>query len=417
VSKRINHPSSNQFSKSKSSNSYHKHMSGIFKPGFVIAFELGDEGDRRNDWCKDRYFWASQGITLQHNNPGADPATIHVGDSIRIQPQILPVGLQGAVGEFRVLSRIDQIRAWVCYTSTVPPDSGIKITLPSIDDMNPPSLVTPPQVSPYFVSSLLDNPPVPRPVVPSEWNLSPNWFPTASDLVPPNREVHCCVLANTYGISYFGSALPGTVGDNTLLMPADFGKFSICTSNTQAQRNITLLSVFHRIGGLRTPVEFGFVSGSSNDSSVDRTQFTVEISVVEQHDSVEPIIRGVIESSALKDIPFKPSKQPLKSLNLKKNSYQCPERLAKILCQPDEIVDDVAKNVAGLIDSESGSGTKLHVTLPPQGDFVALLLQAEIDTDEEVGSVHVFDIVQTDKHTGKRGGHRVGIIVAGRSDQ
>jgi hypothetical protein len=90
---------------------------------------------------------------------------------------------------------------------------------------------------------------------------------------------------------------------------------------------------------------------------------------------------------------------------LTRNTYECKGWLARLIREAEEILEEVIEAVEHPFPHSS----RLRLRLPPNG-VQPLLLQLELDDALPPGSVHVFDITQTDS-TGKRGGIRVGAIV------
>jgi hypothetical protein len=132
----------------------------------------------------------------------------------------------------------------------------------------------------------------------------------------------------------------------------------------------------------------------------------------EKEGEVDPVVRKILESSSdYKDLLLKPSMTPFKSIRLRKNHHKCHGWLEKIICEAEEIVEDVVEDVERLVGCDKdGKGTRLHVKVP-SGGIVSMLLEAEHSENEEVGSVHVLDITQTDDVTGQRGVYTIGVVV------
>jgi hypothetical protein len=77
-----------------------------------------------------------------------------------------------------------------------------------------------------------------------------------------------------------------------------------------------------------------------------------------------------------------------------------------------DVIEDIESLLTGKpIPPHKQPQQSLRITAPSSGIY-PLLFQAQFDPTETVGSVHVFDIVQTDQQSGKRGGIRVAIVVA-----
>jgi hypothetical protein len=229
----------------------------------------------------------------------------------------------------------------------------------------------------------------------SPLSLSP-WVPSSSDLLTPGVAVHVCVQVAMTGI--FDSDPGGanmTVGYE---IPTDnLSEFNICNVPQQAQRNITLYPWFPMMR-----VWFPFLSGIPIGRREQERSFTLSIAPVEQdRDSIDPVVKGVIESSVYKDLPLKPGTLDSESISLKKFTEKCNAYVESILCEPESITEDNCK----------GTGKHVHITLPPKGEFVSMLLEASIPEGVQVGTVYAFDVVQVNDTSGERGGYRIGVIV------
>ncbi len=105
---------------------------------------------------------------------------------------------------------------------------------------------------------------------------------------------------------------------------------------------------------------------------------------------------------------MQPATSDPRDFGLHKYSPRCEGYLAEIICEAEECFEDLIETVEGRPDCER-HGRRIKLNLPPNG-LQPLLLQIEIDGGEPVGTVHVFDIVQTET-SGRRGGIRVGAVV------
>ncbi|EON67337.1 hypothetical protein W97_06590 [Coniosporium apollinis CBS 100218] len=92
------------------------------------------------------------------------------------------------------------------------------------------------------------------------------------------------------------------------------------------------------------------------------------------------------------------------------------EYLTKITVKPEKITEDVVPDfeklfgLEGAGDGQGSTGIGTRLQLSTKG-LTNLLLEAELSDREEVGAVHVFDIVQTDQESGERGRIRIAAVV------
>jgi hypothetical protein len=378
--------------------------------GFMIPLNEKDwisSGDRSNNWCGDPLIatYLNENIFLQ----GANVFTTPEGEAVKIQ-----VGIQGVVEPPNVepatnLGVVQHVQAWVCYPNTSnQPHPGLLV--PSMQGLNPawtgshvlegvdptsnpeayqdvggqaPSFV-------YFLAS-----------------LSPQWIPTAEDLVPPNQTGYCCIFATCQGLApAVQDGDGGYLGDGvgTFVPPnADPSSLiDICTSPYQGQRNIAIVYDRVRVSGSNL-LQFGFLAVGS---SVGRPkQVVLEVTPVRQLGQVDPAVLRVLKAGPHRDLPLQPASSGLKGLRLSKNTYECKGYLARIILEAEEIAEEVIE----ALEHPFRHTSRLRLKLPPKG-IQPMLLTVELDASLPPGSVHTFDITQTDE-TGKRGGIRVAAIV------
>jgi hypothetical protein len=374
--------------------------------GFIIPLDLNDylnKGQRVN-WCGAQPWWTNQNIQLSNTSAGSTAA--NVGDVVTVQ-----VGIQGVSSDrgFTEEAQVDHVQAWVCYPNTVP---GRASTSLIVDSMQPALGRVPPALdltgSPavLFGSSQVSDYQSPG-VSYQLFNLTPTWTPTTADILPPNTTAHCCIVATCQGIEDVnGDAIP--VGLFVPVPANDLSGIDICNDPHEGQTNITIFPIAKKgqIRGLEGG--FAFLSGAANREV--RKQVTVEVQPVIQGGEVDPAVLRVLKSGPWGSLPLKPATKPPKAISLRKNTHHCEGWLAKIICEAEEIVEEVIEAVERLLGvGGKWPGHRLKLTLPPNG-MQPLVFQAEVDADEDPGTVHVFDIQQTDE-TGERGGIRVGVVV------
>ncbi|KAJ9666292.1 hypothetical protein H2201_003480 [Coniosporium apollinis] len=346
-------------------------------PGFFISIDNQTDTGVRNNICSTSTpWWANQSIGF--GGTRADTATVD-------QPVTIQVQLRGTPGPPFVRSRIDTVQAWATYPNTIGGRSAKSLIVPSMQEGNPDR-----QTPPYLESAVFctSGPPDADPAtgvsVPAP--LTPAWTPQARDLVRPNTQAHCCIVVTASG-------------------------------RYQGQRNVFINpAAQNRISGSITPVNFGFLSGHAiPDRGLGR--FTIDIIPLPQREGIDPAIHRILASSdAYKGLPLKASTTPVKSIKLGKNRHPPGEYLEKITVEAEKIAEDVVPDFeklfglegAGVGQATTGMGTRLHLSTK---GLTNLLLEAELSEKEEVGAVHVFDVVQTDQESGERGGIRIAAVV------
>jgi hypothetical protein len=262
----------------------------------------------------------------------------------------------------------------------------------------PPTLPNPPAIC--FGGAPDD----PAPVTTNFLNLTPVWKPIADDLLPPNQDGHVCIVANCAGIA----DVNGDQAPIGFTIPNDdLTQIDICNNPQQGQLNITVLPApIHKRGAL----QFGFLSGLA--TSERRGQVVLDIVPVEQGGGVDAAVLNVLKSGPFRNLSFRPVNTPLRYLALHKNPHECRGWLAKVIREAEDIVEDIIEDVErvlGVRGPGSGMGTRLRLTLPPNG-LQPLVFEAETAPGEIPGNVHVFDVVQTEQATGNRGGYRIAVV-------
>ncbi|KAJ9636319.1 hypothetical protein H2199_007994 [Coniosporium tulheliwenetii] len=372
-------------------------------PGFFISIDNQTDTGVRNNICSTSTpWWANQSIGF--GGTRADTATVD-------QPVTIQVQLRGTPGPPFVRSRIDTVQAWATYPNTIGGRSAKSLIVPSMQEGNPDR-----QTPPYLESAVFctSGPPDADPAtgvsVPAP--LTPAWTPQARDLVRPNTQAHCCIVVTASGVFGDEETPDGeSIGDDEL------SYIDICNKRYQGQRNVFINpAAQNRISGSITPVNFGFLSGHAiPDRGLGR--FTIDIIPLPQREGIDPAIHRILASSdAYKGLPLKASTTPVKSIKLGKNRHPPGEYLEKITVEAEKIAEDVVPDFeklfglegAGVGQATTGMGTRLHLSTK---GLTNLLLEAELSEKEEVGAVHVFDVVQTDQESGERGGIRIAAVV------
>lgn len=183
---------------------------------------------------------------------------------------------------------------------------------------------------------------------------------------------------------------------------------NICTDAHQGQRNITVLPVGVGMRGGKSAGlgDFGFLAGGVLGREQERV--VVEITLVAQPNGIDPVVKRVLEAGPWNGLPLRPATSRPRGFGLRKNPHRCEGWLAKIICDAEEFVEELIAKVEGRPDVEK-RGRRIALKLPPKG-IQPMLFQMELNESDQPGSVHVFDIVQTDQ-SGRRGGIRVGVVV------
>ena len=369
--------------------------------GFVIPLDFNDwfitHGDRTN-WCTPPHvWWTNENIFLQGSSLG--PTEAKVGDTVTIA-----VGIQGVLdagGEFGGAANVQNVQAWVCYPSPTAGRSSVALVLPSMQSSNPAFAGNQTLIPSSDATDYQNTVDVPYFL----FSLSPTWTPTVADLVPPNTDTHCCIIATSAGLADVDDKGNGNpVGT---FVPANSNLASlidICDEPHQGQVNITIVPLgAHKRAGGRLVQEFGFLAAGL---SADRpTQVVLEVTPVPQQNQVDPAVLRALKGGPYRDLPPQPASSGLKGLRLSKNTYECKGWLGKLIREAEKILEEVIEAV----DHPFRHSSRLRLHLPPNG-VQPLLLQIELDAALPPGSVHAFDITQTEA-SGKRGGIRVGAVV------
>lgn len=370
--------------------------------GFIISLDnLSDNGARIN-WCSAQPFWTNQ--SMQLSGTSIDNATARVGDSVTVQVEVRGLFWTNEQGQtFTQENSVNSIQAWACYPNTVPGTFNQSLIVFSMNPANSGRSLPPTLPSPAICFG--GSPDDPAPSTTGFLNLTPVWKPVSDDLLPPNQDGHVCLIATCAGFA-------DTNGDDapigTTIANDDVTQFDICNNPQQGQRNITILPIpMHGRVGLSQ--QFGFLCGIADPKR--QARLVLDIVPFRQGNVVDPAVLNLLQSGPNRNLTFRPANTPLKTIRLAKNPHKCQGWLAKIVCEAEDIVEDIAEDIEGLFGhgDGNGKGSRLRVTVPP-GGFQPLIFEAEFDPSETPGNVHVFDVTQTDQNTGERGGYRIAVV-------
>jgi hypothetical protein len=294
---------------------------------------------------------------------------------------------------------IQRAQAWVCYPNTVAGAADATLVVPSMQNNHFASF-----------SNLTANAPIVFGDSPYEdpqgagfqWISLSSWIPAEEDfLEQANNGGHCCVIANVAGLSDVdledgpsGESVGTVITDNSQLN----NDIDVCTSLYQAQRNIVITDL--KDGMIRFP----FLSGTPRQAR--NMQTSVSVTAVNQGNQIDPVIQKILATGPYKNLPLKPATKPPTSLRLAPHKdYKWNTWLCRIVREAEEILEELL----GFDLHPFGGGHQLHLNLPAHG-LQPVELNVAVDPDEPAGTVHVFDIVQTNEG-GAHGGIRVGAIV------
>ncbi len=378
--------------------------------GFMIPLNQSDwtNSGQRMNWCDPSNAWYLNGNIFLKTLAGNFTVAPQVSEAVTIQ-----VGIQGVIAPpgTKNLAALQKVQAWACYPSPTSGTSAASLVLPSMQSSNPTWTGQQPIVGADPVSN------------PGDYqttdglsfayylaSLSPTWTPTSGDLVPPNTAAHCCIIANSAGVydaqsdgnsGYLGYGAGSPIPNNAELASL----INICNFPYQGQLNIAIVPL--PIGQIRTGSslvrEFGFLAAGLR---TDRpTQAVLEVTSVRQLGQVDPAVLRVLKAGPHRDLFLQPASSGLKGLRLSKNNYECQGHLARLILEAEEIAEEVIE----ALEHPFRHTSRLRLKLPPKG-VQPMLLRVELDASLPPGSVHTFDITQTDK-SGKCGGIRVAAIV------
>jgi len=175
----------------------------------------------------------------------------------------------------------------------------------------------------------------------------------------------------------------------------------------QGQRNIHIVPRSQGAGG---QIRFGFLAG--DPVLREPSKIVLNVARVPQAGAVDTAVLSVLNSSRFRALPLHPAANPPKSVSLARNPHKCHGRLAEIICEATEIIEDLIEDLEHLLGIGHGSGgigTRLRLSLPPNG-LQPLLFEADFDPTDDIGSVQVFDVVQTDEASARDGGFRLAVV-------
>ena len=304
--------------------------------GFIIPLNLNDylpfigkpQGDRTS-WCAlpppplmGQPWYTNDNIQLSGSSLG--PTSAKVGDTVSIQ-----VGVQGvSVGqEGTVEDQVLHVQAWVCYPNTVPGRAGPLVAsmltgpTPAKDLTAMPKMIVGSgafsdyQNAPSFFQFTLDNP----------------WKPQQADIIPPNVDAHCCILATCQGLADVNNGGGVEVG---LFVPGkNLSQIDVCSEPHEGQTNITILPIKHGMRGLLG--DFGFLSGGITGA------VALEVTPLAQPNGIDPVVFRSLRAGPWSHLPLRPATANPRSLVLRKNPHRFDGHLATIICDADEFNEDL----------------------------------------------------------------------------
>jgi hypothetical protein len=293
------------------------------------------------------------------------------------------------------------VQAWVCYPNTVPGLAGPIV----------PSMMTGPTPakdltgSPYLIfgSSNATDYQAPGPSF-VQFTLDNTWSPQPGDIIPPNTQAHCCIIATSQGVANVNDGGGATVGH--FIPGNNLSPINICSDPHEGQTNITILPI---PGGGHHRLRFGdFAFFCGTGGHKERAQIAVEVRAVEQARGVDPALLRVLRAGPWRDLPLRPAKSQPHGFGLRKNPHRLTGHLATLIGEAENFTEDRIEKVDGR-PGENRRGQRIGLTLP-HGGLQSLLLELELDGTEPVGTVHALDVVQTGS-SNRQGGIRIGAVV------
>lgn len=373
--------------------------------GFMIPLDHTDwtnNGDRTN-WCSSQVWWTNQNIALKGSSLG--PTDAKVGE-----PVTITVGIQGVVGPEgdTELAVIQNVKAWACYPSPTAGRTSASLVLPSMQSTNPSFSGN----LPVFGSNPVFNPGDYQDSSQGFYSLvalGGTWTPSTEDLVPPNENTHCCIVAACAGLAqaeesgglYTGNPVGEAVPTNSDLA----SRIDICSSPYQGQTNIAIVPLSAH--GMRVPGglahEFGFLAAASDATGV--TSPALQVAPIRLKTEVDPFLLRLLQSGPYRDLPWKRALSGLKRLRLVRNPHECRGFLRTLIVGAEQIVEETIESA----EHPFREGSRLRLRLPPRG-VQPLVVQIELDASLSPGSIFEFDITQMEAD-GKHGGIRIVAII------
>lgn len=395
-------------------------------PGNLVAGQPSDEGDRSNLCTANRNppFWTNQSIELTNTSFGTPSTSAKVGDSAIVQVTCY------AGSGISYTNYIKTIQAWVCYPNSVPNEPNffnLNTVVPSMNPMflhskSPPSWSSaPPGV--YITASMAED-------VPNDYvgpplgtlpGLAPPWQPIEQDILaapsglqPPN-EAHACIVVTSSGTS---DASGSTQNVGFSAAGNDPTGVDVCSDGHAGQLNINIFGALP--GGLdRGPrAGFAFLAGTA---AREKAALSVTVSRVIQNEQIDPVVLKFLRAGPYGKLPLRPSNTAPTSFGLMKNGHALHHSwLGKFFEEVEDELKEAIEDIEHVLSGTRLSPDKLpkrsiNVKAPSSGIY-PLLFHAEFDPGEPAGNVHVFDIVQTDERTGRRGGIRVAAVIARKQE-
>jgi hypothetical protein len=157
-----------------------------------------------------------------------------------------------------------------------------------------------------------------------------------------------------------------------------------------------------------------FLSGTA--AAGRESKISVAVNHVDQNNRIDPAILKFVRAGPYGKLPLKPSNTAPRSFGLMKNGHALRHSwLGKFFREIEDELREAIEDVEHWLTRAPLPADKLPQQLikvaAPASGIYPLLFEAEFDPGEPVGTVHVFDIVQIDEQTGRRGGIRVATII------
>jgi hypothetical protein len=232
-----------------------------------------------------------------------------------------------------------------------------------------------------------------------------------------NNEVHACILVNSFGDS---QGVPVGVNPASAVDPTGV---NVLNNPHVGQLNIAIQGTAMP-GKKRSPTPGGpdgpaarlaFLAGVPDIGR--RAALSVTVKHVDQGAQIDPTVLRALQASRYASLPLKPSNAPPPTFGLMPNPHALRHGwLSQFFTEIEDELKELLADFESLIfgrplPSHKRPKPSVSITTPTSGIY-PLLLQAQFDPSEAAGSVHVFDILQTDPVTGEQGGIRVAMVVA-----
>ena len=391
-------------------------------PGNIVAGQPPDEGDRTNLCTVNRNppFWTNQSIQLANTSFGSPSSSAKVGDNVTVQ-----VALYAGQGT-SYTNIIQSIQAWVCYPNTLPGNQfNLNTVVPSMNANFPGSQSPPKWTGNQYITASL------QPDVPDDYvgpagssatlpGLLPAWTPIAADIMNApaglqgQNEVHCCIVVTSSGTSdASGDTQP--VGYQVPAPASAPDGVNVCGDGHAGQLNIQIIGIMPGGHMRHRPAGLAFLSGLAG-RDVRKAEISVAVAQVAQNEHIDPSVLKFLKAGPYGKLPLKPSKTSPVSFGLMKNGHAMRHGwLSRFFKEIAEELEETVEEIDRMFTGTSMPSPKLPqksitVAVPSSGIY-PLLFHAQFDPHEPVGSVHVFDVIQIDKQTGRRGGMRIAAVI------